>query len=143
MSATSAVFLLLILAIASFTDLRERIVPNPVTLSATVAGLVLAAVEGPAAAAFALVAGLLVASPMLLVALIRPDGMGMGDVKLVGVIGIFLGWQAWPALLAGLLLAGLAGLVISLSTGRRPSGVALPLAPFLAVGTLPVVALAL
>lgn len=143
MSPTAVVLLVAILAIASLTDLRDRIVPNALTLAGSLAGLVLAAPGGPAAVALAAAAGLAVASPLLLVSLIRPEGMGMGDVKLVAVIGIFLGWQAWPALLAGLLLAGVTGLAISLGTRRRPSGVALPLAPFLAAGTVPVVALAL
>lgn len=139
----AAALLLLVLAIASLTDLRARIVPNALTLAAAVSGLALAATGGPAALALALVTGLALASPLLLVSLARPEGMGMGDVKLVAVLGIFLGWQAWPALLTGLMLAGLTGLVISLVTRRWPSRVALPLAPFLAAGTVPIVALAL
>jgi len=139
----AAALLLLVLVIASITDLRARIVPNPLTLAAAVGGLVLAATGGPVALALALLTGLALAAPLLLVSLARPEGMGMGDVKLVAVIGIFLGWQALPALLAGLALAGLTGLVISLISRQRPSRVALPLAPFLAAGTVPVVALAL
>jgi len=139
----AAALLLLVLVIASITDLRARIVPNPLTLAAAVGGLALAATGGPVALALALLTGLALAAPLLLVSLARPEGMGMGDVKLVAVIGIFLGWQALPALLAGLALAGLTGLVISLISRQRPSRVALPLAPFLAAGTVPVVALAL
>jgi len=143
MSPMAAALLLLVLVIASITDLRARIVPNPLTLAAAVGGLALAATGGPVALALALLTGLALAAPLLLVSLARPEGMGMGDVKLVAVIGIFLGWQALPALLAGLALAGLTGLVISLISRQRPSRVALPLAPFLAAGTVPVVALAL
>lgn len=143
MSLPAAALLLLVLAIASFTDLRSRIVPNGLNLAGALAGLLLAAFGGLGDVLLSATAGLVVASPLLLVSLARPDGMGMGDVKLVAVLGVFLGWQAWPALLAGLSLAGLAGLMIALRTGRHSSGVALPLAPFLAVGTLPFVALAL
>jgi leader peptidase (prepilin peptidase) / N-methyltransferase len=143
MSLPAAALLLLVLAIASFTDLRSRIVPNALNLAGALAGLILAAFGGPGDVVLSAAAGLVLASPLLLVSLARPEGMGMGDVKLVAVLGIFLGWQAWPALLTGLFLAGLVGLTIALSTGSRSSGVALPLAPFLAVGTLPFVALAL
>jgi leader peptidase (prepilin peptidase)/N-methyltransferase len=143
MSPIAAALLLTVLATASFTDARSRIVPNRLNLAAALSGLALATAGGAAELMAAAGAGLALASPLLLVALTRPEGMGMGDVKLAAVLGIFLGWQAWLALLAGLSLAGLAGLAISLGTGRRPSGVTLPLAPFLAAGTVPVVGMAL
>ena len=57
----------------------------------------------------------------LLLAVVWTGGMGMGDVKLAGVLGLFLGWLGWPALvvglLAGFILGGLFG-VILLATGR-------------------------
>ncbi|MEX0620152.1 MAG: A24 family peptidase [Solirubrobacterales bacterium] len=142
MSHEAAAVLALVLTIASITDLRDRIVPNTLTLAATVAGLALAFPGGPGALILAFVAGLILAFPLLLLSLARPNGMGMGDVKLVAVLGIYLGWNAWPVLLTGLALAGLAGLMISLVTGRRPSKVALPLAPFLAAGFVPTLAAA-
>jgi leader peptidase (prepilin peptidase)/N-methyltransferase len=142
MSLASSLLLVLILVIASITDLKERIVPNRLTLGAALAGLLLAASSGPVAVLGALAAGIALAAPLLLVSLARPEGMGMGDVKLVCVIGIFLGWQAWPALLTGLLLAATAGALFAAGAHRRPSQVALPLAPFLALGTLPVLVLA-
>jgi leader peptidase (prepilin peptidase)/N-methyltransferase len=131
--------LVLVLAIASLTDLRARIVPNRLTLAAALFGLGLAATGGAAKLGFAALTGLAVAAPLLSAALVRPEGMGMGDVKLVGVLGIYLGWQAWPALLGGLFLAGLTGVLISLGTRTPPSQVALPLVPFLALGALPVI----
>jgi leader peptidase (prepilin peptidase)/N-methyltransferase len=143
MSAVTAVLLLAVLVVASVTDLRSRIVPNGLTLAAAVAGLALAASGGPEELLSALAAGVMVSSPLLLVALLRPEGLGMGDVKLVAVIGIFLGWHAWPALLGGLLLAALAGLAASLWSGRPPSAISLPLVPFLAAGTVPVLDFAL
>jgi leader peptidase (prepilin peptidase)/N-methyltransferase len=142
MSLLPAILLLVLLALASATDLRSRIVPNGLTLAGGLAGLSIAAFDGPAGLMTAVSAGLAVAAPLLLVALARPDGMGMGDVKLVAVLGVFMGWQAWPALLAGLMLASLTGMVIALRGGRRPSAVALPLAPFLTVGTAGVIAFA-
>src|SRR5690606_10321058 len=74
--------------------------------------------------------GLLVFGLLYLVpALVRPDALGGGDVKLAGVLGAFLGWLGWPSLgvgiVAGLVLGGLYG-VIQLARGRgRTARVAL------------------
>ncbi len=139
MSLESAALVTLVLLVASLTDLRDRLVPNRLTLGAGLCGLVLAAVEGLPVLATAALAATALSLPLLLVSLARPDGLGMGDVKLVAVLGICLGWQAVPALFAGLLLAGMAGLLLCLGSRRLPSEVALPLVPFLALGTLPLV----
>ena len=57
------------------------------------------------------------AAPFLLANLIRPEGMGMGDVKLVAVVGLTWASRVWIALAIGLALAGLTGVLIAL--GRR------------------------
>ena len=139
MSPLAASLLILVLLIASFTDLRDRVVPNGLTLGAALIGTVLAGSAGLPALGSAVFAGVAVSAPLLVVSLARPEGIGMGDVKLVAVLGIFLGWQAVPALLAGCLLAGLAGVLACLGSRKPPSQVTLPLVPFLAAGTLPVV----
>ncbi len=54
--------------------------------------------------------------------LLSRQGMGLGDVKLATLIGLYLGWpQVLPALLTALLLGGLVGVVILLSGGSRRS----------------------
>ncbi|MGK2956361.1 MAG: prepilin peptidase [Solirubrobacterales bacterium] len=138
MSLTAGIVLASTLAAVSVTDIRRRVIPNRVLLVAVALWLGILAWTGGEGATSALVAALVVALPLLVAALVRPEGMGMGDVKLVAVIGLFLGWQAWPALLLGLALAGMAGVLISLGTRRSPSVTTLPLAPFLAAGALPV-----
>lgn len=126
-------------ATASVTDLRSRLIPDRLTVPAAVCGLGLAAVVGGILGlAIAALSGILLALPLLAVALARPCGMGMGDVKLVAVIGIYLGTSGWTALLAALALAALTGAMISLSTRTRPGRTFLPLAPFLALGAVPV-----
>jgi len=126
------VLLLLTLAVASVTDIRNRVIPNWLTALAGLAGLGLAAAGGRAVPA--LVAGLLAAAPFLAANLIRPEGMGMGDVKLVAVIGIYLGQTVWIAVALGLGMAGLTGVMIALGRRQTPGQTALPLAPFLALG---------
>lgn len=139
MSLLAVALLSVVLLAASVTDLRHRIVPNKLTFAAALVGLVLALAGGTGAVFLALGSSLALSLPLLAISLARPDGLGMGDVKLVAVIGLFAGWSAWPALLLSLLLACVGGFLISLGSRRRLSGVALPLAPFLAAGTVPVI----
>ena len=126
--------LLLTLLIASVTDLRRREIPNWLIAAAAVAGVGLAIAEGRDGSS--LLFSLLAAAPFLLANLVRPEGMGMGDVKLVAVIGLYLDQQVWIALAAGLALAGLTGVLIALGKRLPPSRTALPLAPFLAIGSV-------
>jgi leader peptidase (prepilin peptidase)/N-methyltransferase len=57
----------------------------------------------------ALLGGLILGGFYLMLALLRPDGIGGGDVKLAGLAGLALGWLGWPALIAG----GTLGLALS------------------------------
>jgi leader peptidase (prepilin peptidase) / N-methyltransferase len=114
----------------ALVDLRENRIPNRIVLPAAA---VCALLAGPAALresapALALVGGLLV------LALVQPAALGMGDVKEALLIALALGTVAAPALLFGLMLAAAVGVVMTLRRGRAALGVALPLAPFLAAG---------
>ena len=111
-------------------DLREHRIPNRVVLPAAA---VCALLAGPATLresvpALALVGGLLV------LAFLQPAALGMGDVKEALLIAVALGTLATPALLVGLTLAAVAGVLLTVRRGRAALGVALPLAPFLAAG---------
>jgi leader peptidase (prepilin peptidase)/N-methyltransferase len=73
----------------------------------------------------------------LLIALIYPAGMGFGDVKLAGVLGLFLGWSSWGALVVGgfsaFLLGGLFGIALIVFRGaKRKSGI--PFGPWMLAG---------
>jgi leader peptidase (prepilin peptidase)/N-methyltransferase len=68
-----------------------------------------------------------------------PGGMGFGDVKLAGVLGLFLGWLGWPDVLvgtfAGFLLGGFVGVAL-LATRRAGRKSAIPFGPYMLAGAL-------
>lgn len=128
--AAAVVFVGALVAIA-VVDVRERRVPNVIVLPAAVAVLALHTLgdvtwEWAAAAAIAFAA-------LLAAALVRPGGLGMGDVKLAVLLGAMLGRDVLVALLVGFAAAAVPSLVLVVR-GRR--GATLPLAPFLALGGL-------
>jgi leader peptidase (prepilin peptidase)/N-methyltransferase len=63
-----------------------------------------------------------------------PRGMGMGDVKLGGAMGLYLGLSVVPALLAAFLSGTLVGLVIIAREGAEARKMAVPFGVFLALG---------
>ncbi len=73
----------------------------------------------------------------LLLALLRPAGLGMGDVKLGALLGAWLGWLGWGAVvlgvLAGFVLGGLAGLVL-IGAGRATRTTAIAFGPWMLLG---------
>lgn len=74
-----------------------------------------------------------------LLALIYPSGMGFGDVKLAGVLGLYLGWLGWGPLIIGgflgFLIGGLFGMALML-LGRAKSRTPIPFGPFMLAGAL-------
>lgn len=120
------------LAAAAAIDLREHRIPNRLVLPAAAASFALAhgIRVGDLAVALAVVAG------MLVLALVRPAALGMGDVKLALLVAAGLDGRAAAALVLGLLLAAFAGVVLLLRYGRAAGARALPLAPFVAAGAV-------
>lgn len=128
------VLLAALLAGASATDLRSRLIPNALTGGCSLAALVLVAVTWPETLPERLAAAALVGGFLLAAALARPGGMGLGDVKLAAAIGLFLGGAAVTALLLALVAGALAGAVLVALRGRAGRHTAIPFAPFLATG---------
>jgi leader peptidase (prepilin peptidase)/N-methyltransferase len=122
------------LVVVTATDLERRIVPNRVVLPAAAAVLVLQTLShaSPEWALGAVGA----AGFLFLAALAYPGGMGMGDVKLALLIGALLGRTTPVGVLLGLLLALVPSLVLLARHGSRARRLAIPLAPFLAVGAV-------
>ncbi len=137
-SATAlSIALILIVVPAALIDLEHRIIPNRLTALGAVLALVLGLALDPSGEPQRLIAGAAAAGFLLLAALAYPGGMGMGDVKLAGVIGLFLGRAVAPAILIGLLAGVLVGVLViarrGVSAGRKT---AVPFGPFLALGAV-------
>jgi len=129
-------------------DLRWRRLPDPLTLPAyPAAALLLAAgalaVPGGTRHFLSALAGLATAWLFFaLLALVYPGGLGWGDVKLSGVLGLYLGWLGAAAVAAGLLgafaLAALAGLGL-IAAGRATRKSQLPFGPFMLASAIAVI----
>lgn len=121
---------------AAAIDLEHRIIPNRLVIPLALWGALTAttirldelpelAFAGGGAFAFLLVA-----------ALVSPSGMGMGDVKLAGTMGLYLGESMVPAMLFAFLAGSLVGLAIIAVKREAGRKTAVPFGPFLALGGL-------
>ncbi len=138
------------LVVIAFIDLDVRIVPDVISLPGIGTGLVLAIVGWQLSSdpwstvpspldsflGILLGGGILLAVAWIYQIFTGKEGMGGGDVKLLAMIGAFLGW---PAVLLTLFFASLSGSVVGLTlmfTKGVDSKYALPFAPFLCLGAL-------
>jgi leader peptidase (prepilin peptidase)/N-methyltransferase len=126
--------LLPVLAALAAIDLRARVLPNRIVgpaLAAVLAWqLLLSTDRVPEYLLAAAGAGAFVLLPSLL----RPGAMGMGDVKLAGLLGLALGADVVAALLVGFLTAAPVAAGILLLGGAEARKTAMPFGPFLAFG---------
>ncbi|MFP5377618.1 MAG: prepilin peptidase [Acidimicrobiia bacterium] len=139
-------FLVFVAALVAITpiDLELRIVPNRIvypTLFVSVPLLLLAAaVDGDwASAREAAIGGVAAFAMFFVLWYVSPRGMGYGDVRLSGVIGMFLGWLGLWEVALGLFLAFLSASVIGvglMAAGRKGRKDAIPFGPFLALGAV-------
>ncbi len=134
-SVALSVTLVLILVPAALIDLEHRIIPNRLNAVGALLALALGGALDPSGELGRLIAGAAAGGFLLAAALAYPGGMGMGDVKLAGVMGLFLGAAVAPALLVALLSGVLIGAVIIARKGARAGRkTAVPFGPFLALG---------
>jgi leader peptidase (prepilin peptidase)/N-methyltransferase len=125
--------LVILLAVAALTDVRRRVIPNRLLIAGAVVASVLIVATDPESLAERSIAAGAAAGVLLAAALAYRGGMGMGDVKLAAVMGLYLGRE----LAVGLLLAIAAGTIFGLASMAHERGAArssIPFAPFLALG---------
>ena len=134
------VALVLLLVPCALIDLDYHIIPNVLTGPGAVVAIVLGTALDPSGEPGRLIAGAAAGGFLLLAALVYPPGMGMGDVKLAGTMGLLLGAAVAPALLIAMLVGIVAGVVIIARGGSDGAGSArktgVPFGPFLAIGGL-------
>jgi leader peptidase (prepilin peptidase)/N-methyltransferase len=123
-----------LVVVVTLTDLERRVIPNTVLAAGAVAAVAIAAIGDPGSLPDRAIASVAAGGFLLLVALIYPRGMGMGDVKLAAVMGLYLGRSVAPALLIGFAVGALVGIVMMARRGASARKQSIPFGPFLAMG---------
>jgi len=125
-------------------DLDVHRLPDLLTLPSYAVGVLLlsaaAALQGSATPLLRAFLGMAALFALyLLLAMAHPAGMGLGDVKLAGVLGLYLGWLGWGpwavGAFAAFLLGGLTGVAL-MAGGRAGRKSAIPFGPFMLAGAL-------
>ena len=132
---TADVAFAFLLTVIAFIDLDHQLVLNALTYPGTALGLAAALLHGRLGPA--VVAGIGAGALLLLIVVASRGGMGLGDVKLAVLIGVFLASPAVTAvaLFLAFVLGGAVGIVL-LALRRRGRKDAIPFGPFLALGGL-------
>ena len=129
--------LVVVLVPVALIDLEHRIIPNKITGPAAIAALGIGLATRPSGVPEQLIAAAAAGGFLLVFALAYPRGMGMGDVKLAAVLGLFLGRSVGVALMAAVLAATLVGAIIMARRGvEQGRKTAVPFGPFLAFGAV-------
>jgi leader peptidase (prepilin peptidase)/N-methyltransferase len=124
-----------ILVPIALIDFDHRVIPNKITGPAAVVALALGLALKPSGVPEQLIAGTAAAAFLLVFVIAYPRGMGMGDVKLAGVLGLFLGRSVSVAILVAVLAGAVVGVAVMARLGvKRGRKTAIPFGPFLALG---------
>jgi leader peptidase (prepilin peptidase)/N-methyltransferase len=127
--------MVLLMVPVTLIDLDHRIIPNTLMILGAVLAPALVMVVEPDAIVEHLIAGAAAGGFFLLAVLAYPRGMGVGDIKLAGVLGLFLGRAVGPAMFIALVSGTVVGALImarkGVAEGRKT---AVPFGPFLALG---------
>jgi leader peptidase (prepilin peptidase) / N-methyltransferase len=135
--AVLGIVLVLLLVPITLIDLDHRIIPNKITYPGFVLGVVLVAVFETDSLAEHLIASAAAGGFLFVAWFLYPRGMGLGDVKLAFVLGIYLGRAVAPAMFAALIAGSLIGAVIIARVGTAQGRkTAIPFGPYLALGGL-------
>jgi len=133
--------LVLLLIPVSIIDIEHKLILNVLTIPGMLGGLALTVLLRPIPISSALLGLILGAGSLYLIAVIgkaifRKESMGGGDIKLAGMIGVFLGLKATIfSLFLAFLLGALAGISLII-VGKARGDSLIPFGPFIALGAL-------
>jgi len=128
-------FVATLIALAGI-DLDHRILPNRIVYPMAAWGVLAVALVDTGELPEHLIAGAAAFLFLLLTVIAYPAGMGMGDVKLAGAMGLYLGLSVVPALLTAFLSGSVVGIGMIAMEGARARKKAVPFGVFLALGGL-------
>ncbi len=124
-----------ILVPIALIDLDHQIIPNKITAPAAVLAVAIGLALDPSGVPEQLIAGAGAAAFLLVFVFAYPRGMGMGDVKLAGVLGLFLGRAVGVAIFVAVVAGTLVGAAVMARLGvQRGRKTRVPFGPFLALG---------
>src|SRR5512143_547060 len=132
-------FFSLLIPIA-FIDIDRRIIPDELSLGGLAAGILLSVLPGGdwkgSVTGALLGGGILYATAYLYEKIRRAEGMGGGDIKLLAMIGAFIGWRGTVATIFFGALLGSVGGILSMRKGGQGLKTAIPFGPYLCVAAL-------
>lgn len=124
------------LIVVTFIDLDYQIVPDRITLPGIILGIIFASTLLPVGLKNSLLGALIGGGFFYLAAIISRGGMGGGDIKLISMIGAFLGWRnVLLTIFFGALSGSLVGIFLMVFRGKGRKH-KIPFGPFLALGSI-------
>lgn len=135
--AQLAIGLILVTALLpiALIDLEHKRIPNLITGPAAIALIIAGCALDLSGEPERLLNAAIVVTPFLILSLILSGHLGMGDVKLMGVLGLALGKALWPSLFIAFALGSIVGLGLIFKFGRtKARKMKVPFGPFLALG---------
>jgi leader peptidase (prepilin peptidase)/N-methyltransferase len=123
-----------VLAAVALIDLEQRVIPNAILLAGALIAVGIVAAADPASLGGRALSAVAAGGFLFTAALLYPRGMGMGDVKLAALMGLYLGSAVAPAMLIAVGAGAIVGVGLMLRHGSGARKQAVPFGPFLAIG---------
>jgi leader peptidase (prepilin peptidase)/N-methyltransferase len=130
------------LTLVSFIDLSHRIIPDVISLPGILVGLIISLLHPQMPIKASLIGVLVGGGSLYAVASLyhlvtKREGMGGGDIKLLAMIGAFIGWKGVLfTILCSSFIGSIVGVVLMLISARADSKYAVPFGPFLSLGAI-------